>query len=111
MSNPSASPVEIASILGDITYSEKGPAISVLLNTASVKEMRIVFRKGQEMKEHKAGYPIVVEVVEGCIDFGVAGERHVLNKGMLIALDAHIPHDLAAHDNSIVRLSVHKAGA
>lgn len=109
MTNPSLNPVEIVSILDNITYNDKKPALSVLLNTDAVKEIRIVFRKGQEMKEHTAGHPIAVEVVDGCIDFGVAGERHVLNRGMLISLDAHIPHDLIAKENSIIRLSLHKA--
>lgn len=100
--------MEIASILENIEYGEKRPALTVLFNTDWVKEVRIVFSKGQEMKEHTAGHPIVVEVVDGRIDFGVAGERHVLNRGMLITLDARIPHDLIAEENSIVRLSLHK---
>lgn len=103
--------MEKAAIFEHIEYGDGKPAISVLLNTDANKEVRIVFRKDQEMKEHKAGYPIVVEVVEGSIDFGVLGERHLLDKGMLVALEAGVPHDLVAKEDSIVRLSLHKADA
>lgn len=100
--------MEKASIFENITHGDSKPAITVLLNTNTIKEVRIVFRENQEMKEHKAGYPIVVEIVEGSIDFGVLGERHILNKGMLVALEASVPHDLIAIEDIIVRLSLHK---
>lgn len=101
--------MKIASVLTDIQYGETNPAVSVLINTTSIKEVRIVFKEGQEMKEHKAPYPIVVSVVEGSIDFGVEEEHFILEKGMLIALEANILHSLKALQNSIVRLSLNKA--
>lgn len=75
--------MKISSVLTDIQYGETTPAVSVLINTTSIKEVRIVFKEGQEMKEHKAPYPIVVSVVEGSIDFGVEEEHFILEKGML----------------------------
>lgn len=101
--------IKIASILTDIKYGETEPLVSVLINTADTKEMRIVFKEGQKMKEHKAPYPIVVEVFDGLIDFGVSAENFILEKGMMIALDAKIPHDLRALQNSILRLSLNKS--
>lgn len=101
--------IKTASILSDIKYGETNPAISVLINTDTTKEVRIVFKKGQVMKEHKAPYPIVVAVIEGTIDFGISDERFVLEKGMMIALEANILHDLIAQQDSIVRLSLNKS--
>jgi quercetin dioxygenase-like cupin family protein len=98
----------ISSIFDNLTFGEDKPALKVLFSTSAAKEVRIVFAKGQEMKAHKTAHPIVVEVVEGNIDFGVLESRHLLTKGMLIALDANVSHDLIAESNSIVRLSVHK---
>ncbi len=101
--------MNIASILENIEYGDTKPAISVLMNTDSIKEVRIAFRAGQEMKEHKTAYPIVVAVVEGNIDFGVGSERTLLKKGMMIALEGNVPHDLKATEDSIVRLSLNKS--
>jgi quercetin dioxygenase-like cupin family protein len=98
----------IASIFEDLEFGDIQPAIKVLLNTSAIKEIRIAFKNGQAMKSHKAGHPIVVEVVEGSIDFGVGDERYKLTKGMLIALEANVMHDLSAESDSIIRLSLIK---
>ncbi|CDF80874.1 RmlC_like_cupin domain protein [Formosa agariphila KMM 3901] len=90
----------------NLEYNADKPAISVLLQTAFSKEIRILLKKGQLMKEHKAPKPIVVEVFEGEIDFGVDGQTHALKKGDLLTLDSNVPHDLFAKENSIVRLTL-----
>lgn len=100
--------MKLASLAEDLVYNESKPAINVLLETENSKEIRIAFKKGQIMKEHKTPYPIVVEVFKGEIIFGVNGIKHQLKTGGLIALEGDIPHDLLANENSIVRLSLSK---
>ncbi|MCK5069372.1 MAG: hypothetical protein KAR01_02480 [Desulfocapsa sp.] len=98
-----------ANILKDVTYNEKRVAISVLLETATSKEIRIVFTKDQLMKEHQTPHPITVELVEGTLDFGVEGKVHHLVKGDILSLDGGVPHDLLAKSECIVRLTLSKA--
>lgn len=100
--------MQITSLLENITYAENHPSAQVLINNAYSKEIRITFRKGQEMKAHKAPSPITIEIVEGFIDFGVGTQRHLLPKGSLITLEANAVHDLKATEDSIVRLSLYK---
>lgn len=100
--------MKIASLTKDLEYKENKPAISVLLETDNSKEIRIAMRAGQIMKEHKTPFPIVVEIFEGTIDFGVDGRVLQLEKGSLIALEGNIPHDLKAEEDSIVRLTLSK---
>jgi quercetin dioxygenase-like cupin family protein len=98
--------MEIASLFADLEYGEKHPVTQILVNTSVVKEVRITFKKGQVMKAHKASYPIVVEIVDGCVDFGLETENYILKKGMLIVLEASVMHELKAEQDSIVRLSL-----
>ncbi len=100
--------MKTASLTTNIEYHETRPTIQVLLDTENGKEIRIAFKKDQVMKEHKTPFAIVVEVFEGCIDFGVNGEVHTLNRGDLISLEGGVPHDLVAIEDSIVRLSLNK---
>lgn len=100
--------MKIASLNESIVYNDTKLSINVLLETESSKEIRIIFKKGQQMKEHKTPFPIVVEIFKGTIDFGVNGIKNNLTVGNLIALEGGIPHDLTALEDSIVRLSLSK---
>lgn len=98
--------MKTASLFADLDFKENKPAVSVLLQTDFTKEIRIAFKENQELKEHKTQYPIVVEIVEGEITFGVENESLNLKKGDLISLKGNIPHSLFAVKESIVRLTL-----
>lgn len=101
--------MKTASLTENVQYNENRPTIQVLLDTETGKEIRIAFKKGQVMRRHRTPFPIVVEIFEGSIDFGVNGKVHAVNKGGLLALEGNVPHDLTALADSIVRLSLNKA--
>lgn len=95
-----------ASLVKELVYQDNKPVVTLLLTTKTTKEIRIVMKKGQTMKEHKAPYPIVIELFEGSIDFGINGIKQLLKKGDLIALDENVPHHLTCVSDSIIRLSL-----
>ena len=97
-----------SSLLENLTFNETKPSISVLFKTETTKEIRVLMKKDQVMKEHKTSYPITVEIFKGAIDFGVEGTTHQLIKGDLVSLEASVPHDLVAKADSIVRLTLSK---
>lgn len=98
--------MKTVNIYSDIVYGETKPNVSLLLQTLFTKEIRIAMKKGQIMKEHQAPYPIVIEMVEGKVNFGVNGEMHIILKGDILSLEGAIPHDLTALEDSIVRLTL-----
>jgi len=97
-----------ASILENVEFSDGKPNIKVLLESDTTKEIRIAMKQNQEMREHKAPFSIVVEIVDGEIDFGVNGKIENLKKGDLVSLEANVPHSLKAISDTIIRLSLNK---
>lgn len=97
-----------SSLLDNLSYNDTKPSITVLLENDTSKEIRIVFKKDQFMREHRTSFPITVEIFEGAIDFGVKETLYNLVKGDLVSLDANVLHDLVAKQNSIVRLTLSK---
>lgn len=95
-------------MLKDVTFNESKPKIDVIFETEGTKEIRIALNTNQLMKEHKTPFPIVIQIVQGTIDFGVNGEKLQLATGDLISLEGNVPHDLFAIEPSVVRLSLSK---
>ncbi|AEL25034.1 cupin domain-containing protein [Cyclobacterium marinum] len=100
--------MEVTSFNEDLQFGEK-ISTKVILESPFSKEIRILLKEGQIMKEHKTKFPIVIQVLEGEIDFGVDGEVHNFKSGGIVALGGNIPHDLTAIKDSVVRLSLSKS--
>lgn len=101
--------MKTASLYQEFQFNENKPAFKVLLETSFSKEIRILMKNGQSMKEHQSSFPIVVEIVDGEIQFGVNQKIHQLKRGELIALEGGVPHDLHATKDSVIRLTLTKA--
>ncbi|SKB70044.1 cupin domain-containing protein [Maribacter arcticus] len=92
----------------NLDFNDTKVVIKVLLETSFSKEIRILMKQGQVMKEHKAPFPIIVHILEGEIAFGVEGNVHDLKQGAMLTLEGNVPHDLTAKADSIVRLTLSK---
>lgn len=100
--------MKIVSIYQDLEFNENKPAIKAILETDFTKEIRILMRENQEMKEHQTPFPIVVELLEGEIIFGVEGQNYEVKKGDLLTLSGGVPHNLIAKKESVIRLTLSK---
>ena len=100
--------MKTASIYQALEFNENKPAIKAILETDFTKEIRILMRENQEMKEHQTPFPIVVELLEGEIIFGVEGQNYEVKKGDLLTLSGGVPHNLIAKKESVIRLTLSK---
>ena len=103
-----ATTIKTASFFTDLEFSDKSVVITPMLDSNFGKEIRIAFKEGQVMKEHKTKFPITVMTLRGSIEFGVGEEMFVLNEGDVISLEGNVMHELKSTAESVVRLSLHK---
>ncbi len=101
--------MKTASFFTDLKFSDESVVITPMLDSNFGKEIRIAFKEGQIMKEHKTKFPIAVMTLRGSIEFGVGEELFTLNEGDVITLEGNIMHELKALKESVVRLSLHKS--
>ena len=97
-----------ASFFTDLKFSDDSVVITPMLDSDFGKEIRIAFKEGQIMKEHKTKFPIAVMTLRGSVEFGVGEETFTLNEGDVITLEGNVMHELKATKESVVRLSLHK---
>lgn len=93
-----------------LTYNKHEPTLHIILETNFFKEIRIVMHKGNELNQQVTCCPILIELVEGKIEFYASGKINTLIKGDLISLRGHLPHDIVALEKSIIRLTMAKIG-
>lgn len=96
------------SFKNDLQFNDDRARTSVILETSFSKEIRIAFKKGQILKEHKTAYPIVVHLLKGAIEFTAEDSKKHLKEGDILTLESNIPHNLYANEESIVRLTLSK---
>ncbi len=101
--------MKTASFFTDLKFSDESVVITPMLDSDFGKEIRIAFKDGQVMKEHKTKFPITVMTMRGSIEFGVGEKTVILNEGDVIALEGNVMHELKALKESVVRLSLHKS--
>lgn len=64
------------------------------------------FAPGQSMPEHQAAHPIVVQCLSGYLDFTVEGETVPMEPGVVIHVDARVPHEVVCPVNVTADTSV-----
>lgn len=81
--------------------------ISQITTTSYSKEIQIILPKSCSLKDHKTSHDIVVQVLKGCVEFGIKDNGVIiLNQLDSISLSANVVHNLLAIDDSIIRLSI-----
>ncbi len=60
----------------------------------------LAFAEGAVLKEHVAPKPIIVQVVEGRVRFGVGETTYDLVPGSILHVGANVPHEVVADEPS-----------
>lgn len=67
-----------------------------VLRAPGARVVLFAFDAGEELSEHTAAIPILVQVLDGVVRVGADGEQVELAPGGLIHIGARVPHDVVA---------------
>ncbi|MEE8457228.1 MAG: cupin domain-containing protein [Acidimicrobiia bacterium] len=102
-----------STILNDITESleipEDGVLSKVLYRDDDIRVVGFAFDSGQELTEHTAAVPVVIQVVSGRFQFTAGDETTEIGPESWTHLEGSVPHSLVALEPSRLLLTLLRA--
>ena len=97
---------ELAEIRAGDAYQASNHAAKTLVKEAGLDVVLLALKAGGHVDEHRARVPILVQAVAGEVRFWVEEREFALGPGHLLAVDANLPHRLAADREAAVLLTL-----
>lgn len=89
-----------------IEINEDATVSRTVLKAEGARIVLFSFDAGQELTEHTAAMPVLLQVLSGRLAITAAGQTHDLVPGDLIHLPTRLPHAVLAHEPSILQLTM-----
>jgi quercetin dioxygenase-like cupin family protein len=101
----------ISDLSREIDIPRDGILSRILRKDGQVNVTLFAFDAGQELSEHTAASPAIVQILQGEADLTIAGEARVGSPGTWIYMPARMPHSLIARTPVIMLLLLLQAPA
>lgn len=88
--------VVVAGLHADLPISGQATTSRTVVSNDAVRVVAFAMDLGQELTDHSAPRPVVVQVTEGALALTVAGERHELTAGDVVYLAPSARHAVLA---------------
>jgi quercetin dioxygenase-like cupin family protein len=87
-------------------FREEGPNVQVLSDIGTARLVLFAFKAGQQLKEHTTSSQILVQVLRGRITFTAAGNSTRLQAGMVLQVEAQVPHQVVALTQAVILVTM-----
>ena len=97
-------------LAAEVDVPKDGTLSRVLYKDNRIRLVVFAFDTGQELTEHTASIPAVVQVISGKIEMGLAGDTIEFGPGAWVRMDARLPHSLLALEPTVLILTMLPGG-
>lgn len=87
-------------------FREEEPYIQILSDIGAARLVLLAFKAGQQLREHCTSSQILVQTLRGRLTFTAAGQSIKLQAGMVLQLEANIPHAVVAQTDAVMLLTM-----
>jgi quercetin dioxygenase-like cupin family protein len=101
---PADDPVVFAGTVEALPVTEAATTSRVLVDNDAVRVVGFSFDTGEQLTEHTASVPVVLQLLRGAMRVQVAGVDHEVTAGDVVYLPAEAKHALEAHEPSLLTL-------
>lgn len=89
-----------------IEVAQESTVSRTVLKAEGARVVLFAFDSGQELTEHTAAVPILLQVLDGHLRVGADGEHVELTPGGLVHIGARVPHEILAMQPSRMVLTM-----
>ena len=93
-------------VIGRATPSATRPGATVVHQDETAKIVAFEFDEGQEMPDHAAFHPILVQVLRGRVEFGLPDRTLELRTGEILHLTAKLRHRVRALEPTTLTITM-----
>ena len=90
------SPAHIVNLAAAVAPPEDGIISRTIYNDERPKAVVFGFGSGQELSEHTASLPAVMQFLSGAADVTLGGEKSAASAGTWVHMPAGMPHSIVA---------------
>jgi quercetin dioxygenase-like cupin family protein len=103
---PAERSIVVSGLAEALPVSEAATTSRSLVDNDRVRVVAFAFDAGEQLTEHTAAMPVVVQLISGTMRFEVAGQTHHLSPGDCVYLAANEPHSLEALEPALMSLTM-----
>jgi quercetin dioxygenase-like cupin family protein len=96
----------VADLFAMVEIAESGIVSKSIVENEHHKIVHFSFAKGQELSEHTASVPAVIQVLQGTGTVVLDGERHAATAGSLFYMPADLRHAVVADEELVFLLTM-----
>lgn len=100
---------EVHSLANQIQVAEDHPRFHRIFENSNGGVVLLALESGQKLDEHLAPAELMVNVIEGSIEFTMIDKPHTINTGEFMLVGKGVPHSVVAKADSKVILIKVKA--
>jgi quercetin dioxygenase-like cupin family protein len=97
-------------LAAEVEVPEDGTLSRVLFEAEHLRLVVFAFDAGQELTDHTAARPAVIQVVSGRLLVTLDGDPAEMGPGSWVHMPAHLSHAVQALEPSVMALTLLKAG-
>lgn len=96
----------VDSLTNAIEIPKDGTLSRTIRRDNQVKVVLFGFSGGQELSQHTAAVPAMIEIVQGEVRLTLDGEEKELSAGSWIFMEANVPHAVYAKTDAVMLLTM-----
>ncbi|MDJ0959194.1 MAG: cupin domain-containing protein [Acidimicrobiia bacterium] len=98
--------ITFANIAAEVEVPSDGTLSRVLYKDDSIRLVVFAFDTDQELTEHTASRPALIQVVSGSLSLSLGDEILTAVPGSWVRMPARLPHSVRAHEPSVMLLTL-----